>query len=110
MEQLALFQGTAFDQGGPSWHTLPEVEQADRFLNEAAIAVLGLCGDKGQEELGQSLSFAFLAVAQVIREEREMSDSLAAYLAYLLKGDPFCDNHALDLLMSWQKRRKPTTY
>ena len=110
MEQLELFQGTTFDQGGPSWHTIPEVEQADRFLNEAAIAVSGICGDKGQESLGQSLSWAFLAVAQVIREERETSDNLASYLAYLLKGDPFCENHTLDLLMEWQKRRKPSVY
>lgn len=110
MEQLELFQGTAFDQGGPSWETLAEIEQADRFLNEAAIAVLGICADRNQDQLGKSLSWAFLAVAQVIREERDMADNLAAYLAYLLKGDPFDESNTLELLISWQKRRKPTVY
>jgi len=110
MEQLELFQGTMFDQKGARWETLPEVAQADRFLNEAAIAILAICGDSGDTALGQSLSFAFLAVAQVIREEREVSDNLASYLAMLLKGDSFDENHTLDLLMEWQARRKPIVY
>ena len=110
MEQLELFHGTNFDQGNGDWSKLSEVEQADRFMNEAAIAVMAICGDKGQESLGQGLSIAFLAVAQILPEEKETANDLASYLAFLLQGDSLDEGHTLDLLMQWQRRRKPPNH